>query len=61
MAEHVGLLTQRHHAVKMCDYKDGGRQSHQRTDQHAPPQGAIEHLLAHQQGQLEQQSIRPEK
>lgn len=45
----------------MRDYKDGRGQSDQRADQHAPPQGAIEDLLTHQEGQLEQQSIRPEK
>lgn len=45
----------------MCDYKDGCRQSDQWTDQDTPPQGAIENLLTHHEGQLEQQSIRPEK
>lgn len=49
VAEHVCLLSQGHHAVKMCDYKDSGRQSHQGADYHAAPQGTIEDLLTHQQ------------
>lgn len=48
-AEHVCLLVQGQHAVKVCDYEDCGRQSHQGADQHTAPQGTIENLLTHQQ------------
>lgn len=59
VAEHVCLLAQGHHAVKVCDYKDGGRKSHHGADQHAAPQSTVEDLLTHQQWQLEQQCISP--
>lgn len=59
VAQHVCLLAQGHHAVEVCDDKDGGRQSHQWGDQHAPPQGIVKDLLTHQQGQFEQQCISP--
>jgi len=59
VAEHVRLLAQRSLGVKVCDDEDRGRQSHHGGDQHAAPQRAVEHLLPHQQGQLEQQGISP--
>lgn len=59
VAEHVCLLADGHHAVKVCDYEDGGGQPHDRADQHGAPQRAVEDLLTHQQRQLEQQGIGP--
>lgn len=61
VAQHMCLLAQGHHAIKVCDDEDGSRQSHQWADQHASPQGIVKDVLTHQEGQLQQQRISSEK
>ena len=59
VAQHVALLSGRGRPLEVRDDEERGGQSDQRADQHAAPQRAVEHLLAHQQRQPQQQGVRP--
>lgn len=61
VAQHMCLLAQGHHAIKVRDDEDGSRQPHQWADQHASPQGIVKDVLTHQEGQFQQQRVGSEK